>query len=136
MAVQSADVEKREPWRAACLGDVAQFLAMPNPLLTTPWEECVVPPRRDPGLERFVRREMGMPSPATPYLAACPWLVRAMVRLTYDHGLLAHVDSALADLIAMATHRRTGLARLVRRGVAERVERATTVPVILVPYDE
>jgi len=81
--------------------DVLLFLAMPNPLLTTPWEECVVAPCRDPGLERFVRREMGMPSPATPYLAACPWLVRAMVRLTYDHGLLAHVDSALADLIAM-----------------------------------
>lgn len=75
--------------------------AMPNPLLTTPWEECVVAPHRDAGLERFVRREMGMPSPATPYLAACPWLVRAMVRLTYDHGLLARLDSELADLIAL-----------------------------------
>jgi len=49
------------------------------------------------------------------------------------------VDQAEAtgvDLIAMATHRRSVVARLVRRGVAERVERATTVPVILVPYDE
>lgn len=74
---------------------------MPNPLLTTPWEESVVAPRRDPGLERYVRRQTGMPSPATPYLAACPWLVRAMVGLSYDHGLLARMDSELADLIAL-----------------------------------
>lgn len=74
---------------------------MPNPLLTVPWEECVIAPRRDPGLERYVRREMGMPSPATPYLSACPWLVRAMVRLTYDHGLLTSLDAELADLIAL-----------------------------------
>ena len=39
-----------------------------------------------------------------------------------------------ADLIAMATHRRAGVTRLVKGSVAERVERATTVPVILVPY--
>lgn len=74
---------------------------MPNPLLTVPWEDCVVPPLRDPGLERYVKRQMGMPSPATPYLAACPWLLRAMVELTYDHGLLSRLDSGLADLIAL-----------------------------------
>ena len=86
---------------ASVLRRAASALAMPNPLLTVPWEECVVAPRRDPGLERFVRREMGMPSPATPYLAACPWLLRAMCRLAYDHGLLASLDTELADLIAM-----------------------------------
>jgi nucleotide-binding universal stress UspA family protein len=41
-----------------------------------------------------------------------------------------------ADLIAMATHRRAGVARLIKGSVAERVERATTVPVVLVPYGE
>jgi nucleotide-binding universal stress UspA family protein len=45
-------------------------------------------------------------------------------------------ESTGVDLIAMATHRRAGLARMVKGSVAERVERATTVPVILVPYGE
>lgn len=39
-----------------------------------------------------------------------------------------------ADLIAMATHRRTGVRRLVEGSVAERVSRATEIPVLLVPY--
>lgn len=38
------------------------------------------------------------------------------------------------DLIAMATHRRKGLSRLVRGSVAEEVERQTRVPVMLVRY--
>jgi nucleotide-binding universal stress UspA family protein len=50
--------------------------------------------------------------------------------------IVDEAESAGADLIAMATHRRPVLARLVRRSVAERVERATTVPVVLVPYAE
>jgi hypothetical protein len=36
--------------------------------------------------------------------------------------------------ILVATHRRAGVARLVKGSVAERVERATTVPVVLVPH--
>ncbi|MBI4010667.1 MAG: universal stress protein [Candidatus Rokubacteria bacterium] len=40
------------------------------------------------------------------------------------------------DLVAMATHRRTGLGRLFEGSVAERVERATRVPVLLVRYGE
>jgi hypothetical protein len=39
-----------------------------------------------------------------------------------------------ATLIAMATHRRTGIARIVKGSVAERVERTTTIPVMLVQY--
>ena len=50
--------------------------------------------------------------------------------------IVDEAESAGADLIAMATHRRTGLARMLKSSVAERVERATTVPVILVPYGE
>ncbi len=74
---------------------------MPSPLLSVPWEECLLPPRRDAALESFVKREMGVDSPATPYLAACPWLVRAMVRLSYDRGLLIRLERELADLIAL-----------------------------------
>jgi nucleotide-binding universal stress UspA family protein len=48
--------------------------------------------------------------------------------------IVEEAEEAGADLIAMATHRRAGVARLVKGSVAERVERATTVPVVLVPY--
>jgi nucleotide-binding universal stress UspA family protein len=48
--------------------------------------------------------------------------------------IVEEAEEAGADLIAMATHRRAGMARLVKGSVAERVERATTVPVVLVPY--
>ena len=41
-----------------------------------------------------------------------------------------------AGLIAMATHRRSGFRRLVAGSVAERVERAAKVPVLLVAYGE
>lgn len=51
--------------------------------------------------------------------------VRAIVTEAVESG---------ADLIAMATHRRAGLSRVLKGSVAERVERATTVPVVLVPY--
>jgi len=34
----------------------------------------------------------------------------------------------------MATHRRTGIARIVKGSVAERVERTTTIPVMLAQY--
>ena len=74
---------------------------MPSPLLTIPWEECVLPPRRDPDLESFVKRETGVASPATPFLAACPWLVRAMVRLSFDRRLLVRLELELAELIAL-----------------------------------
>jgi nucleotide-binding universal stress UspA family protein len=48
--------------------------------------------------------------------------------------IVREAEETGADLIAMATHRRAGVARLVKGSVAEGVERATTVPVILVPY--
>lgn len=50
--------------------------------------------------------------------------------------IVEEAEETGADLIAMATHRRAGVARLVKGSVAERVERATTVPVVLVPYGE
>jgi nucleotide-binding universal stress UspA family protein len=41
-----------------------------------------------------------------------------------------------ADLIAMATHRRRGVRRFVAGSVAEAVERATSLPVLLVRYGD
>jgi AhpD family alkylhydroperoxidase len=74
---------------------------MPNPLASVAWEECILPARHDEALERFVRRETGVRSPATRYFAGCPWIVRAIVRLSYERSLLTHLDFELADLIAL-----------------------------------
>lgn len=50
--------------------------------------------------------------------------------------IVEEAEAAGADLIAMASHRRTGFSRLVRGSVAARVERATTIPLLLVRYGE
>jgi nucleotide-binding universal stress UspA family protein len=46
-------------------------------------------------------------------------------------AILARVEAFQPSLVAMATHGRTGLARLVRGSVAERVLRRSPVPVLL-----
>jgi len=48
--------------------------------------------------------------------------------------IVEEAEAARATLIAMATHRRTGIARIFKGSVAERVERGTTIPVLLVQY--
>ena len=50
--------------------------------------------------------------------------------------IVDEAESTGADLIALATHHRSGLARVLKGSVAERVERATSVPVVLVPYGD
>lgn len=46
--------------------------------------------------------------------------------------ILDRVTRGHIDLVALATHGRTGLTRLVLGGVAQRVLRSTSVPVLLV----
>ena len=48
--------------------------------------------------------------------------------------IVKDAQAARVDLIAMATHRRRGLDRALRGSVAETVERASSIPVVLVPY--
>lgn len=48
--------------------------------------------------------------------------------------IVEEAKASRATLIAMATHRRTGIVRIVKGSVAEQVERTTTVPVMLVQY--
>jgi acetoin utilization protein AcuB len=50
--------------------------------------------------------------------------------------IVREAEAVNADLIIMATHRRTGMRRLLQGSVAEDVERATKLPVLLVPYDD
>jgi nucleotide-binding universal stress UspA family protein len=48
--------------------------------------------------------------------------------------IVKEARAARVDLIAMATHRRRGLDRALKGSVAETVERASAIPVVLVPY--
>jgi acetoin utilization protein AcuB len=48
--------------------------------------------------------------------------------------IVKDAQAARVDVIAMATHRRRGLDRALRGSVAETVERASAIPVVLVPY--
>lgn len=48
--------------------------------------------------------------------------------------IVAQAESVGADLIAMASHRHGAIGRLTRRGLAKRLQRETTIPLLLVPY--
>jgi nucleotide-binding universal stress UspA family protein len=61
--------------------------------------------------------------------------IRAEARVRYGapvEEILDHASAAGIDLIAMATHGRTGLKRVVLGSVAEQVLRRTPVPMLLV----
>lgn len=50
--------------------------------------------------------------------------------------IVAEAEAAGAELIAMSTHHRTPLGRLVHRSFARRLQHTTTIPMLLVPYGE
>ncbi|MGD8418443.1 MAG: carboxymuconolactone decarboxylase family protein [Pseudomonadales bacterium] len=75
---------------------------MANPLISVPWDRCLLEPRRDRELESYARRHMGIVPPGIAYLSSRPWLVRTLISLSPDFGLLAHLDVKLADLVGMA----------------------------------
>ena len=50
--------------------------------------------------------------------------------------ILEEAETAGTDLIAMAHHRRNALGRLIRGSLARRLERETTIPLLLYPYGE
>ncbi len=67
-------------------------------------------------------------------LEASGLTVRAIVRWGDPAGeILAAAQEGRADLIAMATHGRGGLGRWMLGSVADRVVRAATIPVLVVP---
>jgi AhpD family alkylhydroperoxidase len=74
---------------------------MANPLVSVPWDDCLLSPRHDRELQRLARRRMGLVPPALPYLSHCPWLARTLIAWHPDYSLLLHLDMDLADLVAM-----------------------------------
>ena len=74
---------------------------MANPLEQVAWESCVLERGRDRALESYSRQRWGFPSPSVPYFVPVPWVVRAMVDLHPEYGLLMHLDQSLADLVVL-----------------------------------
>lgn len=73
-----------------------------NPLLDVEWESCLLDRGRDPELEAYVRKRIGVVPAAVPYMLACPWVVRAQIDLSFERGLLVHLDDDYAGTVAMA----------------------------------
>ena len=66
------------------------------------WEACLIPPRKDPELEREIRKTWGTVPPATRFLTHSPWLARSLLRGNFRHGQLVHIDIRLAELVFLA----------------------------------
>jgi len=62
------------------------------------WETCLLEPRRDPEIERRVRRRFGRISPGIAYFADCPWLSEPLAALNAQLMTRVHLDHDLADM--------------------------------------
>ena len=65
------------------------------------WESCLLPSSRDPELEAYLRRELGMVPGMARYFPSSPWVVRSLAGVNHDRALLVHVDLRLADWIGL-----------------------------------
>jgi uncharacterized peroxidase-related enzyme len=65
------------------------------------WETCLIEPGRNRELEKYMRRELGAPSPVTGYFAECPWIPRSVAALNLRGGRLLAADLDLAEKIGL-----------------------------------
>ncbi len=63
------------------------------------WESCPFEPQRDRALEAYARRKTRIPNPTLAYFTPVPWLVRALVDLHPEYGLLLRLDYEVMDLV-------------------------------------
>jgi alkylhydroperoxidase family enzyme len=74
---------------------------MPSPLLQVSWDNCLLEPAPDRQAEAALRRETGAAPGWARYYLQCPWLPRAVIRLSTENALLMHLDFPTTDLVAM-----------------------------------
>jgi AhpD family alkylhydroperoxidase len=67
----------------------------------TEWEECVLEPKRNPEVERFLRKNLGASPPGMQCFAECPWILQFFIGFNYRKAMLAHTSVELADLIGL-----------------------------------
>ena len=74
---------------------------MRNALEHVAWESCLLERGRDRALESYARRRWGFPAPSVAYFTSVPWVVRAIVDLHPEYGLLMRLDQTVADLAVL-----------------------------------
>jgi AhpD family alkylhydroperoxidase len=67
----------------------------------TEWEECILEPKRNPEVERFLRKNLGASPPGMQGLAECPWILQFFIGFNFRRALLVHTSFELADLIGL-----------------------------------
>jgi nucleotide-binding universal stress UspA family protein len=72
-------------------------------------------------------------SPMVKQLRDAGFEAKSEVKFGHDvaHSIASFVSTGAADMVAMSTHNRSGLSRMVRGSVAEEVMRRVKVPVIM-----
>jgi AhpD family alkylhydroperoxidase len=74
---------------------------MPSPLQQLTWEQCLLAPERSSEAEAYLKKETGSAPAWSRFFWSCPWFAKAMIRLTYDNGLLVALDFETADLVGL-----------------------------------
>lgn len=91
------------------------------------WDACLLEPRPDRELEKYVRRELGSVPSAVAYFAPVPWIVRSMTAWSPTSAPRGHVPIQLVEIAALVISQDNscrycyGIQRLMLRvfGVAE-----------------
>jgi AhpD family alkylhydroperoxidase len=67
----------------------------------TEWAECVLEPKPNPEVERFLRKNLGVSPPGMQGFAECPWIFKFFIGVNFRKAMLAHTSFELADLIGL-----------------------------------
>jgi alkylhydroperoxidase family enzyme len=65
------------------------------------WEACLLEPRRDPELEKRIRKQSGRVPGAVAYFSGCPWAPGEIAALSRSLLTQVHVDPDIADLAGL-----------------------------------
>jgi AhpD family alkylhydroperoxidase len=71
------------------------------PVRDIAWEACLLAPRRDPELERRLRKESGWVPGPLPYFFGCPWAQGAIATISARLGTHVYLEHHLADLVGL-----------------------------------
>lgn len=109
---------------------------MENPALATMAYAIDVPILPDPNIQKELesKLKLKLEEVKNTFFANCDCESKLIeTNHTIDHEILSFAKNISADLIVVATHGRTGLARLLIGSIAEKIVRGAHCPVLSVP---
>ena len=114
--------------------ELAGMVAPSGTRLTPPAPAELLPPVVESRAQALARMEAalrGYLAAQAPELPACRVATRVVFDADVAGAIVAHARRSCPDLIAMATHGRTGLMQRLAGGVTERVIRSGVAPVLV-----